>query len=98
MEEKMVHRPEALTVPDASANADRAPATSERSDLSIKMHALADSGHERADELREKANAFDAKTAAHYSDSGGSDTARAMLGAWARARRCWSECSGEPLV
>ena len=67
-------------------------------DLSIKMRALADTGHERADELRAKADEFDAKTANHYGANGGPDTARSMLGAWARARRCWSECSGEALV
>jgi hypothetical protein len=69
----------------------------ERTDLSIKMHALADRGHGRAGELREKADAFDAATLAHYGASGNADTAKRLLGCWARARRAWSECSGESL-
>jgi hypothetical protein len=65
---------------------------SAETDLSIKMRALAAQGHERAAELREKADAFDAATSADPFD------ARRMLGCWARARRLWSECSGEPLI
>jgi hypothetical protein len=60
-------------------------------DLALKMLALADGGHPRAAELREKAQAFDKATADRVD-------AKKLLGAWARARRCWSECSGEPLI
>lgn len=67
-------------------------------EISDKMRALAETGHERAEELRSKADEFDAKTAAHYSETGGPETAKSMLGAWARARRLWCECTGEPLI
>lgn len=67
-------------------------------DLSDNMRALAASGHPRAEELIAKAGEFDAKTAAHYSETGDRDTAKSMLGAWARARRLWADCTGEPLV
>jgi hypothetical protein len=62
------------------------------------MRALAATGHPRAVDLVEKADDFDAKAAAHYAKDGGPHTAKSMLGAWARARRLWSECTGEPLV
>lgn len=62
--------------------------------LSEKMRALADSGHARAAELRAAADEFDAKTAAGHSLG----SAKSMLGAWARARKLWCECTGEPLV
>lgn len=65
---------------------------SERSPLAAKMHALADARHERAADLREKADAFEAASHAVPYD------VKKMVGAWARARRCWSECSGEPLL
>ena len=67
-------------------------------ELSDRMRALAKSGHVRADELNAKAEEFDQKTERHYGPDGNTDTAKSMLGAWARARRLWSECSGEPLV
>ena len=67
-------------------------------ELSDRMRALANAGHNRADELNAKAEEFDAKTAAHYAEDGNTDTAKSMLGAWARARRLWSDCTGEPLV
>ena len=66
-------------------------------ELSEKMVALANRGHARADELREKAAAFDAAAKGFYADPP-TVSAKAFMGAWARARRCWSECSGEPLV
>lgn len=65
--------------------------------LSERMHALADSGHERADELREKADAFDVATAGFYAEPQSVDV-KAFAGAFARARRLWCDCSGEPLV
>lgn len=61
-------------------------------DLSLKMRALADTGHERALELRAKADDFDAAASADPWDP------KKMLGAWARARRLWCDCTGEPLT
>lgn len=66
-----------------------------RTDLSRRMHALADSGHARAAELRERADAFDQATAAQDGTRAG---AKRMLGAWARARRLWSDTTGESLI
>jgi hypothetical protein len=66
-----------------------------RTDLSRKMHALADTGHARADDLRTLGKAFDQATAAQ---DGTRDGAKRMLGAWARARRLWSDTTGEPLI
>lgn len=54
------------------------------------MRRLADSGHPRADELRDKALALEASLEDYE--------AKRMLGAWARARKLWCDCSGEPLV
>jgi hypothetical protein len=61
------------------------------------MRKLADAGHPRADELREKASAFEAAATGFYGDPQ-TVPAKSFLGAWARARRLWSECSGEPLI
>lgn len=69
-----------------------------RTALSKRMHALADTGHPRAAELREKADAFDAATTAHYDPKHTPETAKRMLGAFARARRLWCDITGEPLV
>ena len=66
-------------------------------DLSQKMRRLADAGHDRAAELREKADAFDRVAKGFYGEPQTVDV-RSFMGAWARARRCWSECSGEPLI
>lgn len=64
-------------------------------DLAKKMRALAATGHPRAAELIEKADAFDKA----INDSNTPVvTARSVVGRWARARRVWSECSGEPLI
>ena len=54
---------------------------SERTPLSTKMRAIADSGHPRADELRAKAAELDEKV----DHSSPNWNARSMLGAWARA-------------
>lgn len=62
--------------------------------LADRMRSLADQGHARADELRQRADALDA--AANYSDA--LWTPERMLGAWARARRVWSECTGDDLI
>lgn len=64
-------------------------------DLINKMRALAGAGHERATDLKHRAAQLEAILQLDASDR---DWARRMLGAWARARRVWCECSGEPLV
>ncbi|MDI2076999.1 hypothetical protein ABIF68_007867 [Bradyrhizobium japonicum] len=66
-----------------------------KTDLSIKMHALADRGHPRADELREKANAFDIATKGFMGTSPPTHTVKQMVGSWARASRVFSECGGK---
>lgn len=66
-------------------------------DLSDKMRALADRGHVRADELREKAKAFDDAAAGFYAEPQTVDVKK-FMGCWARARRLWCDVSGEPLV
>lgn len=68
-----------------------------RTDLSKKMHTLADSGHPRASELREKADAFDQKTAGFYAEPQ-TVTVQSFMGAFARARRLWCDVTGERLV
>lgn len=73
------------------------PTPDDKTPLAQKMHALADSGHDRAAELRDKADAFDAAARGYYSDPP-MVTAKSFLGAFARARRLWSDVSGEPLV
>jgi hypothetical protein len=66
-------------------------------DLSDKMRALAETGHPRGGELREKADAFDVAANGFWGEPQ-TVPVKSFLGAWARARRLWSECSGEPLV
>lgn len=68
-----------------------------RTDLSELMHALADSGHERAVELREKAEAFDAATHGFMVAQPPTHTVKQMVGSWARARRVHCECTGRPM-
>lgn len=65
--------------------------------LAEKMRALAATGHPSAAELNEKADAFDAATQGYYGDPQ-TVTAPKFLGCYARARRLWCDCSGEPLV
>lgn len=65
--------------------------------LAQKMCALADSGHPRADELREVAAEFEKATAGFWT-ADQTVTVQAFMGAYARARRLWCQCSGEPLV
>jgi hypothetical protein len=65
--------------------------------LSSRMRQLADTGHERAEELREKAKAFDDATAGFYGDPQTVD-ARKFLGCFARARRLWCDITGESLI
>ncbi|KRQ11909.1 hypothetical protein AOQ73_05740 [Bradyrhizobium pachyrhizi] len=68
-----------------------------RTALSERMHALADTGHDRAAELREKADAFDQATEGFYALPQ-TVTVGAFMGAFARARRLWCNITGEPLV
>jgi hypothetical protein len=67
-----------------------------RTDLSEKMHALADLGHPRAAELREKADAFDQATHGFQIAQPQTHTVKQQLGTWARANRVFSECSVIP--
>lgn len=69
----------------------------ERTALSIRMHALADTDHERAAELRDKADKFDIATAGMLATPQ-THFAPQVLGAFARARRLWCDITGEPLV
>lgn len=69
-----------------------------RTDLSEWMHGLADKGHPRAVELREKADAFDVATHGFTAIHPPTHTVKQMLGSWARARRAYCECSGKPLL
>lgn len=61
-------------------------------DLSDKMRTFAAGAVPPvvADQLREKANAFDAAVA--------QGDAKKILGAWARARRVWCDVTGESLI
>lgn len=59
--------------------------------LSRKMRDLALT-HPRGAELLRLAQELDDVT------SGIEFNPKKTVGAWARARRCWSECSGEPLI
>jgi hypothetical protein len=58
--------------------------------LGAKMRALAGRGHRRADELRAAADNLD--------EAAASGNVPRAVGAWARARRLWCECSGERLI
>jgi hypothetical protein len=66
-----------------------------RTDLSEKMHALADSGHPRAIELRIKADAFDEATHGFLVAQPQTCTVAQQVRAWARASRLFSECGGK---
>lgn len=66
-----------------------------KTDLSIKMHALADGGHPRAAELREKADAFDAATHGFMVANPQTHNVKQQLGTWARANRVFTECGGK---
>lgn len=59
--------------------------------LTPKMRELADSGHERAADLRQAAKALDDAIDDALS-------VQIFLARWARAWRIWCECIGEPLV
>lgn len=65
-----------------------------RTDLSAKMIALADSGHPRAKELRDKADAFDRANHGAFLDPP-THTFAQLKGCWANARRMYEICGGE---
>ena len=63
--------------------------------LADKMRGLADTGHPRAEELRNAADKLDGAVDAAAS---GPDAVKRVLGNWARARKLWCEITGEPLI
>lgn len=66
-------------------------------ELSDKMRALAATGHKAALDLCEKATALDTASAGFYAEPQ-TVSVQSFLGAWARARQLWCDCTGEPLV
>lgn len=62
----------------------------EENSLTDRMRTLAKDGHPCAEELRQRADDMDNAIATH--------DMRKMIGAWARARRLWCKCTGEPLI
>jgi hypothetical protein len=69
-----------------------------KTELSEKMHALADQGHPRAAELREKADAFDAATHGFMVAQPQTHTVKQQVGTWARASRVYDECTVSPAL
>ena len=67
------------------------------STLGDQMRAVADRGHLRAEELREKAREFEEATKGHFAEPQTVSTPE-FMGAWARARRLYCACTGEPLI
>lgn len=63
----------------------------------MRAVAATPAGQFRADELRAKADELEQKTEGYYSEPQTVE-AKSFLGAWARARRCYCEVIGEPLV
>ena len=69
-----------------------------KTDLATRMLARADAdGLPDDHELRAKAVSFDLAYQGYYAEQQTVDV-RTFMGHWARARRCWSDYSGEPLV
>ena len=62
-----------------------------------RMRALADTGHPHAAELRRLADILEVDIKASFVKEDAT-TVRRMLSSWARARRCWCEATGDPLV
>lgn len=70
----------------------------QQTDLSTKMRGCADAdGLPAGHELRVRADAFDRATAGYYADPQTVSVTQ-FTGAWARARRVWSDYSGETLI
>ncbi len=59
--------------------------------LPDKMRSLASSGHPQAEALVQRADELERAVVELLS-------AKQILGAWARARRLWCDCTGEPLI
>jgi hypothetical protein len=59
--------------------------------LPEKMRALAATGHARADDLIREADALEKVLDTDFN-------VKRIVGTWARARRVWCECTGEPLI
>jgi hypothetical protein len=66
----------------------------ERTDLSTKMIALANRGHPRAKELRDKAEAFARANHGAFLDPP-THTMAQLKGCWAGARRMYELCTGD---
>jgi hypothetical protein len=69
---------------------------SDEANLPDRMDALAKT-HPQADELQAKAAALRDAISGFYSTPQQVDVRR-FMGCWARARRLWCECTGEPLI
>jgi hypothetical protein len=61
-----------------------------------KMRELAET-HPRGDELREKADAFEAVSKGFFAEPQ-THSVKQLIGAWAQARKFWCDLTGEPLV
>lgn len=69
-----------------------------RDPLWTQMRELADAHELPADhELRQRAQEFEEATAGLYGEPQ-TVSAKAFLGAWARARRAWADYTGESLI
>lgn len=62
-----------------------------------KMRQLADQKHPRAFELRAAADGLEKAVGGFYAEPQ-TVGIRPFMGFWARARRLWCDCSGEPLI
>ena len=73
-------------------------ANSQTTELGDKMRARADlDGLPDDHEMRQLADAFD-KAAYGYAGEPQTVTVRQFMGHWARARKCWCNYTGEPLI
>ncbi len=71
---------------------------SEHTELSSRMIARADLDNLPANhELRTKAARLDIATAKYYAEAQ-ECSVQEFMGCWARARRAWSDYTGEPLL
>lgn len=65
--------------------------------LPERMHALADTGHARAAELRTQADALNAAIDGALATPETCSVPK-LLGTWAKARRLWCDITGESLI
>lgn len=65
-------------------------------ELAPRMRALAET-HPRGQELRDCADTLERHAAGFFAEPQTIPVHR-MIGAWARARRLWCACTGEPLI